>query len=261
LLFVIGFITSLIFIKDPKQKGVIIQAVFRSNFAIIGIPLAEAIGGSEAVAVVALVSAVVVPLMNILAVIALVIYVREEEEKNLIISTFVKVIKNPLIIGVFLGLFTLWIRSFIPINPVTLEPVFTIQNNLEFIYLIIKWLGQIASPLALIILGGTFEFFVIKPLAKQIFIGTFSRVVIAPLVTLSLAVILSNRTDFFNFTRVDYPAFIALLASPTAVASAIMATEMKNDGKLAVQLVVWTTSLSILSIFIIVFIFRSMGII
>lgn len=260
-LFIFGLVISMIFIPDPKQKGVIIQAVFRSNFAIIGIPLAEAIGGTEAVAVVALVSAVVVPLMNILAVIALVLFVREEDEKNLITSTLVKVVTNPLIVAVFLGLISLWIRSFIPVDPVGLEPVFSIKNNLEFLYLFIKWLGQIASPLALIILGGTFEFFVIKPLAKQIFIGTFSRVVMAPLLTLSFAVILSNGTDFFNFTQIDYPAFIALLASPTAVASAIMAAEMKNDGKLAVQLVVWTTTLSIISIFIIVVIFRTMGLI
>jgi len=207
-----------------------------------------------------LVAAIVVPLMNILAVLALVMFVREEDEKNIILSTLVKIVKNPLIIGVVLGLFTLFIRSYIPLDQVSLEPVFSIKNNIEFLYLIIKWLGQIASPLALIILGGTFEFFVIKNLAKQIFIGTFTRVVIAPLITLSIAVMLSKHTSYFNFTSVDYPAFIALLASPTAVSSAIMAKEMQNDEKLAVQLVVWTTSLSILSIFIIVVIFRGLGI-
>jgi hypothetical protein len=260
LLFFIGLIIAMLFIKDPKQKGVIIQAIFRSNFAIIGIPLAEAIGGVEAVKVFALVAAIVVPLMNILAVLALVMFVREEDEKNIILSTLVKIVKNPLIIGVVLGLFTLFIRSYIPLDQVSLEPVFSIKNNIEFLYLIIKWLGQIASPLALIILGGTFEFFVIKNLAKQIFIGTFTRVVIAPLITLSIAVMLSKHTSYFNFTSVDYPAFIALLASPTAVSSAIMAKEMQNDEKLAVQLVVWTTSLSILSIFIIVVIFRGLGI-
>lgn len=261
ILFVLGLILALIFIPDKLQKGVIIQGVFRSNFAIIGIPLAEAIGGSEAVAIVAIISAIAVPLMNVLAVIALVLFVKEDEEVHPFKSLLRKIVTNPLIIGVFLGLGTLWIRSFINIDPNTLEPVFSIKNNITFLYTSIKWIGQIASPFALLILGGTFEFFVIKPLAKQIMIGTIARVVAAPLLTLPLAVYLSHKTSFFNFTSVDYPAFIALFASPTAVSSAIMAKQMKNDSLLAVQLVVWTTTLSIISIFVIVVIFRALQLI
>lgn len=257
ILFIFGLIIANLFIPDKKQKGVIIQAVFRSNFAIIGIPLAQALGGVEAVAIVALVSAIAVPLMNILAVIALSLYIKEDDAKLEMKETLIQVIKNPLIIGVLLGLFTLFIRSLIPIDPTTMLPVFTIEHNITFLYTAIKWLGQIASPFALIVLGGTFEFFVIKSLGKQIVIGTLSRVVFAPLITLSLAVILSLKTSFFNFSSLDYPAFIALLASPTAVSSAIMAKEMQNDEKLAVQLVVWSTMSSIISIFIIVVIFRA----
>lgn len=259
ILFVIGLVLSSIFIHDPKQKGVLIQAVFRSNYAIIGLPLAEAIGGTQAVQVVALVSAFVVPYMNILSVISLTMYIKEEKTTNNLLSTTIQIFKNPLIIAVILGLITLLIRSFIPIDPQTLEPVFTIEDNLPFLYTAIKWVGQIASPFALIVLGGTFEFFTIKRLAKQIVIGTFSRVVLAPLTTLGLAVYLAFHSSYFAFTSADYPALIALLASPTAVASAIMAKEMKNDELLAVQYVVWTTSLSIISIFVVVALFKSNG--
>jgi predicted permease len=69
------------------------------------------------------------------------------------------------------------------------------------------------------------------------------------------------KTGFFNFTMIEYPAIIALLASPTAISGAIMAKEMHNDEKLAVQLVVWTTTLSIFSIFIVVFVMRSFGLV
>ncbi len=259
ILFTLGLMIANLLIPDKKQKGVIIQAIFRSNYAIIGIPLAQALGGTPAIAVVALVSAIAVPLMNVLAVIALSLYIKEDDAKLEMEDTLLKIVKNPLIIGVFLGLVTLAIRSFIPVDPETLIPVFTLEHNLTFLYTAIKWMGQIASPFALIILGGTFEFFVIKSLGKQIAIGTLSRVILAPLITLSLAVYLSSKTSFFHFTSVDYPAFIALLASPTAVSSAIMAKEMQNDEKLAVQLVVWSTISSIVSIFIIVVIFRSAG--
>ncbi|MBN2541075.1 MAG: AEC family transporter [Bacilli bacterium] len=257
LLFIIGLILAMVFIKDSKQKGVLIQSVFRANYAIIGIPLAQAMGGEQAVIVVALISAVVVPLMNILAVISLTLFVKNENEAmHPIRSTLIKVTKNPLIIAIFVGLIVIWIRSYIPIDPDTLRPVFTLQYNVAFLYTAIVWVKQIASPFALIVLGGTFEFFVIKNLSKQIFLGTFSRIVLAPMIALGLAVIVSKYTTFFNFDSVEFPALIALFASPTAVSGAVMAKEMNNDEALAVQYVVWTTSLSIISIFIIVFIFR-----
>ncbi len=262
ILFIVGLIVAMLAIKDKRQKGVVLQTVFRANFAIIGIPLAQAIGGLEAVQVVALVSLAVVPLINILAVVALSMFVKnEEEQRHPFKTTFLKILKNPLIIAIILGLVVLWIRSFIPINSITEQPVFTIKDNLGFVYLVIKWIGQIASPLALIILGGTFEFFAMKDMAKQIFTGTFARVVLAPIITLSLAVFLAKKTSFFNFSSVEYPALIALLASPTAVSGAIMAREMNNDELLSVQLVVWTTTISIITIFITVFIFKSLNLI
>ena len=260
ILFVMGFFIALFTTKKENQRGVIWQGVYRANYAIIGIPLAEAIGGAEALSVVALCSAFVVPMINIYAVISLTFFVKDEESDMLPFkNTIIKIMKNPLIISILIGLITLWIRSLIPLDPVTGEHVFTIQNNLKFIYLAIKWVGQIASPFALIVLGGTFEFLAIRELAKQVKVGVISRVVFAPLIALSIAVLLSKYTSFFNFTSLEYPALIALFASPVAISSAVMAWEMKNDGRLAVQLVVWTTSMTIFSIFIIVFLFRSIG--
>lgn len=262
ILFILGLIVALIVIKDNRRRGVLIQATFRANYAIIGIPLAQALGGSDAVGVVALISAVVVPMMNILAVIALSIFVKDgNTDIHPLKATVIKIIKNPLIIAIFLGLIVLWIRSYIPLDPNTGELIFSIQNNLKFLYTAIKWIGQVASPFALIVLGGTFEFFVIKDIAKQIFAGTVMRVIVAPIVALGLAVLLSEKTSFFNFSAIEYPALIALFASPTAVSGAIMAKEMNNDEALAVQYVVWTTSLSIITIFITVFIFKSFSLI
>lgn len=260
ILFVLGLAVVIIFIKDKKQKGPILQAVFRANYAIIGIPLADAIGGKEAVAIVALVSAVIIPLINVLAVIALSVFISDGEEKtHPIKSTLIKIVKNPLIISIFVGLLVLLIRSWIPLDAISGEPVFSIKNNVVFIYRALEWVSRIASPLALIVLGGTFEFLVIKNMAREIFIGTFSRIVLAPLITIPLAILLAKTSGFFNFSTVEYPAIIALVASPTAISGAIMAKEMNNDGKLAVQLVVWTTCLSVVSLFAIVFIMRSLG--
>ncbi len=261
ILFLLGIIVALVFIKDKLQKGVIVQAVFRSNFAIIGIPLAQALGGNESVAVVAIISFIAVPLMNILSVIALVMFVKDNDSKNAFLSTIKKIVTNPLIISVFLGLIFLWVKNLMPLDIITQEPIYSLEKNLPFLFTPIKWVAQIASPFALIILGGTFEFFVIKELKREIFIGTLFRSFIAPAITLTLAVLLSNMTTFFTFSSIEYPAYIALFAAPTAVSSAIMAKQMNNDARLAVQLVVWTTVISIVTIFLIVYLFRLLSII
>jgi hypothetical protein len=172
-----------------------------------------------------------------------------------------RIISNPLIIAITLGIVTLFIRSLIPVDPETSLPVFSLKKDLEFFYTFLKWLGQIASPLALIVLGGGFQFSIIHQMQKQIIIGSVWRIILAPILGLTLAVILDRTTSFFTFTAADYPALIATFGSPAAVSSAIMAQEMGGDEQLAGQIVVWTSLFSILTIFIIVVILRSLALI
>lgn len=261
ILLLIGIVFAKIFIKEPTQKGVLIQSTLRANFAIIGIPLAESIGGRMAVANVALISLVAIPMMSGISVIVLALAVPDKSLGNPFKMAIIKVIKNPLIIGVGVGLLALWIRTFIPLNPSTNEIVFSLSRDLKFLFTPIKWLGQITSPLALIVLGATFKFEVINGLKKEIILGTFLRSFLVPFVALGLAVILSRRTSLFSFDSMVYPALISLFASPTAITNAVMAKEMKSDENLAVQLVVWTTIASIFTIFTVVVIFRTIGLI
>lgn len=261
-LFGLGLATVVLFVKDPKQKGVILQGVFRSNLTIIGVPLAEALGGSEAVLGVALVSMIIVPLYNILSVIALSVFQKDENNHGIHWRKVLwRIVTNPLIIAIALGILTLLIRSKIPLDPETQEPVFSIQHNLEFLYTFIKWLGQTASPLALIVLGGGFQFGAIQKLRKELIIGVSWRILLAPILGLLGAILLDKATAFFSFSPADYPALIATFGSPAAVSSAIMAKEMEGDEQLAGQIVVWTSCLSIVTIFIIVVILRTRGLI
>lgn len=259
-LFILGLITIHLFISAPKQKGVILQCVFRSNFAIIGVSLAESIGGSEAVAVAAILSAFSIPLFNILAVIALSLFSEEEKEQVSIKEVLITIYKNPLIRGILLGIVCLVIRMYIPIDNHTEKPLFSMQENLPFLYKSIKNLSAVASPLALIVLGGQFKFTAVKTLAKEISIGTAWRLVLAPALALGCALALSNYTHILNLTAIEYPALIALFGSPVAVSSAIMAGEMGADEELAGQLVVWTSLLSMLTLFMIVSIFKGIGV-
>lgn len=256
-LFLLGLVIVLLFVKDNKQKGVILQCVFRSNYAIIGIPLCEFICSgmsdeikSKAIGIATIMAAVSVPLFNILAVISLSIFDKDSDNKINIKDILKKIITNPLIIGVLSGLIFLGIKFLLMNINIDLSTS-NISNN--FMYKSIKNVANIASPFALIILGGRFKFSSVKKLAPQIILGTSLRVIFVPLITLSIGYLL-------NFTSSEFPTLIALFATPVAVSSVPMAVEMKQDGDLAGQLVVWTSITSILSLFIIILILSSIGI-
>ena len=250
LLFAAGLIYCIFFVKDNRQKGVVWQSFFRSNFAIIGIPLAEAIGGTQGVVTASILSAFSIPLFNALAVVALSAFTGDKNRIS-VKDILRKVIKNPLIRGVFFGFVVLGIRHFIPVDA-SGTAAFTVKNNLPFIYEFIEMLAGIASPLALVVLGGQFRFDAVRNLKGQIAAGVIARVVFAPVCGILLAVGASAVSDYFSFTPAHYASFMALFGSPAAVSSAIMATQMDNDGQLANQILVWTSVFSVLTVFIFV---------
>ena len=67
----VGEVCCALFVKQRNRKGVILQCSFRSNHAIIGIPLAQSLGGAQALAFASLLSAIAIPLFNVLAVFCL----------------------------------------------------------------------------------------------------------------------------------------------------------------------------------------------
>ena len=301
-LFAAGFVCVRLTIKDNRQKGVILQCFFRSNFALIGFPLSEALGGAGSLAIAAVLSAFTIPMFNILAVVALTVFLNEENATDTARDSFceantpsanvaarsaavyagshknvpaarsaaaassgirvkdilIKIAKNPLIIGVFLGLAVLFIRGFIPTDAGG-EHLFSIKNSLPFLYSALASVSKTASPLALIVLGGQFSFKAIKGLLPQIAYGTLVRTIIVPATALTLAVLLSTHTGLLNLGSAHYASLIALFGSPIAVSSAIMAGEMGNDSELAGQLVVWTSLVSMFTLFVIIMIMRGMG--
>lgn len=256
ILFLIGLATVNFSTRVPERKGVILQSVFRSNTAIIGISLASALGGDAAVGVAAIVSAFSIPILNILAVISLTIFV-DHGEKVSVKGILWNIVKNPLIDGIALGAVCLVIRTLQ--QKYLGKVVFTLSGNLRFLYLAINQLATIASPFALLVLGGQFSFSSSGSMLKEILIGTGWRVLFTPVIAIGGAWLLSTYTGFLHCGAAEYPSLIALFATPVAVSSAIMAGQMHNDEQLATQLVVWTSIASIATLFLTVCILMSAG--
>lgn len=248
LVFLFAIPASKLVARENSQRGALIQGTFRSNFALIGIPLATSLYGEEGAVIATLLSAFVIPLFNILAVICLSAFGGGEERpsgKKMVVG----IVKNPLIVSILLGFVCLGIRAIFRRYSIDFR-----LSDVTPVYSVLTQLAKTATPMALLALGAQFEFSVVSALKKQIIFGTAVRTVVIPAIFLSVAYLM----DCFNGAH--FAAFVALFATPVAVASVPMAQEFHADTRLAGQLVVWTTLISAVSIFLFCFVLKSLGI-
>ena len=246
-LFFITLVIVPLISKKGEIKAVLTQAVFRSNYALIGIPLAESLFGAEGAAVAALMSAFSIPLFNVLAILSFSFFCGAEKPSVKKIS--LEIVKNPLIVSIALGGVFLALKLIFANNGVH----FAIEN-LPPIYKTLTYLSAVATPLALISLGAQFEFVEIGEFRREIIFGTLARNIVVPAFLLTLAYFIGA------FDGAHFAAFVALFATPIAVSSVPMAEALGGEGRLAGQLVVWTTLVSAGTIFLFSFILKLIGV-
>ena len=249
-IFVIAMTVAALTAKEGPKKGALAQGIFRSNYALIGIPLAGSLFGEEGIAAAAVLSAFAIPLFNIFAVVAL-LYFGKNGKKPGIKEILSDILKNPLIRGVAAGFAVLLIREIF----IAAEIDFRLFD-IEPVEKIAGYISSMATPFSLIVLGADFEFSAIAEMKKEIAVGTAMRCAAVPIIGLGTAFLLFRG----NFDGAQFAALAALFTAPVAVSSVPMAQEMGGDSDLAGQLVVWTTVFSAASIFIASFLLKSAGI-
>ena len=258
IIFLLGLVSAIATTKIPERRGVILQGTFRSNMAIMGLSLASVLGGPEAIATSAIVSAFTLPVMNVLAVIALTIFVKPDDASKVSVGSILKgIITNPIIDGILVGMVFLLFRA-LQIR-IFGRVVFALNDQLKWVYTALSNIKTMASPFALMILGAQFDFSASKGMLREIIVGSVWRIILAPALAIGTAVLLSKYTPILNFGVNEYPALIALFGTPAAVSSAIMAGQMHNDQQLGTQLVVWTSLCSIPTMFLLVCIMMAAG--
>lgn len=238
---------SYIFIKDKTQVGAFAQASARGSAAVLGIAFINNIYGNSGMAPLMIVSAV--PLYNILSVIILTFSADmgkgvEKDKSNVknkggnIKKACLNVIKNPIIIGIFLGLpFSIFGISIpqIPLKAVTS-------------------IAQTATPIALLVVGAGFEGAKAIKKIKLTAIATFIKLVLLPLIFFPFAIA-------FGFRGSELVAILIMLGSPTTVTCYIMAKNMGNDEVLSSSIVVMATLLSSVTLTGWIFVLKVMGLI
>lgn len=239
-------------IAGKKDRvGVLVQAIFRSGYSLIGIPLAGSLYGDEGMMAATILSAALIPCFNVLAVISLSALGGEKGEKISVKKIVLDIVKNPLIIGIFAALVCVAIRTFV-FEKVGIE--FRL-SDIGPLFVVLQYLANLAIPLALLVLGAQFEFSAVAALKKEIIFGTLVRTVIVPAIVLGVAFI------FFRdrFSPAHFATLVAAFATPVAVPSVPMVQEMGGDVTLAGQLVVWSTLVSAITVFLVTFLLRMGG--
>lgn len=222
-IFVVGYFAVLKLSAEDSRRGVMLQGFFRSNFAILGIPIIDFLCGDNSVGLAYLMTAVVVPIFNILAVVCL----ERFRGGKLNINKLLKgIITNPLVIACAAGIAFLLLK--IPLPGVVEKAVVS--------------LGGISTPLAMVVLGASFTFSAVRGYLRETLITVGVKLVISPLVMVTAAVLLGFRGEALACILITFGA-------PVAVSSFAMAQLMGADEKLSAQVVVFSSAFCLVSLF------------
>ena len=220
--------------KEPAKRGVKIQGMYRSNFVIIGLPLASSLVEGADLGGVVLLITVVVPMFNILAVITLEVFNGQKPEVGRLL---LDIAKNPLILGTVAGLFFLFTGIKLP---------YAVEEA-------VRQIGAATNPLLLFLLGAFFRFDGLRSSIGDIAQVALGRLVVFPAIFLTAAMLLGVR-------GVEFAGMIAIFGSATAIASFTMAQQMGGDDELAGNIVVTTSALCPFTMFCWALLFNTLGV-
>lgn len=219
---------------DKSKKSALILNVFYTNLSLFGVVLSDLILGEQATGLLGLLLAFIIPLHNILAVFIVSYY---SGEKANVKQVIINIIKNPFIIAVAIAFVVKGLKFTVPTVVLT----------------VVEGFAASASPIALLALGARFKLSELGSNKTQIISGTITRLLLVPVLGILPAVALGFRGE-------SVVALLAIFASPVAISSVALASEMKADGTLATQLLIFTTIFCIFTLFLWIFMLRAAGI-
>ena len=224
------------FLVERADRGEFIQASYRSA-ATLGIAFMTNI--YDNVAMVALMIIGSVPIYNVVAVLILSLTAVSNDDRDykaLFKKTLKNLVTNPIILGILAGL--MWSVLHLPKPPILMKSL--------------TYLGNCASPLALIGLGACFSFKDLSSKLKPIVFINFNKLILWCAIFLPVAVAMGDRDD-------KLVAALIMLGSATTSSSFIMAKNMGHEGVISSSAVMTTTLFSSFTLTLWLFIMRSLG--
>lgn len=201
----------------------VLQGAARHN-AFIAFAVAERLLGAGSVAVAALAAAVLIPITNIVVVVAMVALHPSRTDRSLGAAIAGDLARNPLLIAVLAGIL-------VNLAGLARTPVLHETTDL---------LGRAALPVVLLAIGAAIRIGALGGMARPIVLAVVGKLVVFPLAIGSL-IWLTGITGV--------PAHVALMfgAVPTASASYALARQMGGDAPLMASIITLQTAVAFVS--------------
>jgi len=224
------------FIKDPSRTGAFILSSFRSNYMILGLPIALQIMTSEQAAPLMLSMLTTGQIYNISTVIILSMFSDEDRVRGK--DILLGIIKNPIIWGVFIGVSAKLSGFVFP----------------EFFMNTVDYLADMALPLALLSLGAQFTADDLRSDVGMVNLSVFLKLILIPAIAVAPML-------FMGFSGNEIAAVLFIFASPASLSTYALAASMGGDAKFIAKTVAVSSLLSTVTLFLWIFIFMQVGII
>ena len=218
---IILILARTVFGITPGAFGSIFHGVIRPN-GYMGIATCLAVLGADALAQVSIVIAVLIPAGLILAVY---MFARNGNETGGLRHAFGQVVRNPLILSVFIGLL---------LNTVGAGPFLNDFAALEVI-------GRAALPIGLFAVGAGVDLAAARAAGRQVLATSALSLIGLPALVAVLAWL-------FDVEPVGAAALILYAAMPTSSSGFIMAQRMNADAPLMAGLITFQTAVSLITI-------------
>lgn len=237
IMFCLVWVFALVYCRDKTMIGAFVQGAARGSAAVLGVAFVENICGNSGMAPLMIVAAV--PMYNVISVITLTFGGRDEiHGTEGIKKAFVNILKNPIIIGIVLG---------IPFSVFDISiPAIPLRT--------INYVAQTATPIALIAIGAGFDSRQAITRLKPSIVATAIKLVILPVVFLPIAIKL-------GFDPSEIVAILIMVGAPATVSGYIMAKNMNNDYVLSSNIIVISTLLSSVTLTMWVFVLKCLEVI
>ena len=228
-----------LFVKDNARRSVMVQGIARSNILLMGVPVVAqlcgemGLAGTQSLGLITMIVAVVVPINNGFAILAFSLF---QNKRVGVARMLLNILKNPLIIASAAGVLMLVLG---------IKPPDVLDNFIGSV-------AVIATPLALILLGGFFDFKTVGGCVRPLVVAVAGKLIVIPAIMLTGAVLL-------GFRGIELISLVPVYCAPTAVVSFTMAEQMGGDCNLAGHIVVFSTMASAITLVGWIFLMRQLA--
>ncbi len=211
------------FIKNSRDRGVFVQGSFRGNLAIVGLALCVNAYGEKGLAAASILMSVLTLFYNVLSVYILNVSLSNgnQSAKHILLS----ILKNPLVIAIILGISVNALN--VPIHSVAMQTG--------------EYLSQMTLPLALLCIGASLSLSELRSPSWVAIGAVTAKLIVTPIIILAVVY-------WWGFRGLDLGVVFLMVSTPSAAAGYIMVQAMNGNAKLAANIVVVSTMVSIFTV-------------